>query len=338
MGVAKSPFVVPVVVAGCGAGASPGARYDRTVAGTRGKPGRIAVLLLVVVSVGVGSASVPGSALAEAAAQSGSSVSFRIKGSDGYSILALGGSRRSDGRGSISLFVARKGESVVYAAPATITPTTVQADLGELGSISLEFEPSGAEKTARSACGGKPLTYESGSYVGAVEFQGEEGFTEASVSSTPMLVKPLLDLVCAQSVSGELSGRRLPGARLLVASRSPRHELSLRLNENRPGAPVTFQASLREVRDGVQIERSVTGQSSGSAFDFDRRLDTATVRPPAPFSGCAIFLRDAPVTRRWTGSLSIDFPGKSNVPLASQGLRVSLVHARRTRGGVAYGH
>jgi hypothetical protein len=307
---------------------SPSAGYNRTVAGVGNNGGTIGVLLIVIVLIGFGSAPVPASALV---AQSGSSVAFRIKSSNGYSILALGGSRGSDGRGAISLFVARKGANVVYSAPATITPTTVEADLGELGSISLGFKPSGIEKTVRSACGGEPVTYESGSYVGAIEFQGEGGFTEASVASTPMLVKPILDLACGRSVSGELFGRRLPGAKLRVGSRSRRHRLSVQLNANRPGARATFQASLGEFRRGVRIERSVSGRFRGSAFDFDRRLLAATVRPPAPFSGRAIFRRDAPAARRWRGNLAIDFPGKSNVPLAARGLSASLVHAGRTR-------
>jgi len=317
----------------------PNAGYDRAVAAARGKRGSIGVLVLAVAPIGVGLASVPASALAEPAARSGSSVSFRIKSSNGYSILALGGSRRGDSRGAISLFVARKGANVVYSAPAMITPTTVQADLGELGSISLGLEPSGIERTVRPTCGGEPVTYESGSYVGAIEFRGEEGFTEASVASAPMLVKPLLDLACGRFASGELVvGRHLPGARLRVGSRSRRHRLSLQLNANRPGARVIFQASLGEFRRGVQIERSVSGRFRGSAFDFDRRLVAATVRPPGPFSGRAIFRRNAPAARRWRGSLAIDFPGKSNVPLAARGLRVSLVHARRTGGNVTQGH
>ena len=299
--------------------------------------GRRAVVVLLFAVLGGAWALPSGAAGAAAAGQPGFGTAFRVKASNGYSIFALAGSRRADGRGSISLFVARKGSSVVYSAPATVTPTTVQADLGELGSISLELEPSGVKKTVRSACGGKPVTYESASYVGTIEFRGEEGFTQASASSTPMLVKPLLDLVCGRIASGELSGAGLPGARLRVSSGNHRHGLSLQLNENRPGARLTYRTSLAEIHNGIQIERSVSGRVAGSSFEFDRRLRTATVRPPAPFSGSAIFRRDAPAARRWTGSLSVDFPGKSNVPLVSRGPRTSLVHARLTSGSTRPG-
>lgn len=257
---------------------------------------------------------------------------FRLQGSNGYSILvlALG---RENGRGNLLLLVSGRGGNVIYAMPATVTPTAVEADLGDLGVVSVELVPSGEEKTVHSSCGDKqPFAYESGSYVGTIDFHGEEGFTQASVSSTPLLVKPVVDIVCPGGGFGESSGPGLSGARLQVASGKRRSRLTLRLNKNRPRARTRFEASLREFRDGIRIERSVKGTAAAGAFLFDSHLRVARVQPPAPFSGAGIFRRRARSGRRWSGNLTVDFPGKAGVPVATRRSHATLVHANRSEG------
>lgn len=91
-----------------------------------------------------------------------------------------------------------------------------------------------------------------------------------------------------------------------------------------------FEATLKEAWDGIRIERTVSGRQPAAAFDYDPLLRTATVQPSAPFSGVASFHRGAAPTNRWTGTLSVDFPGKANVPLTGGAFSVHAVHARRT--------
>jgi hypothetical protein len=75
---------------------------------------------------------------------------------------------------------------------------------------------------------------------------------------------------------------------------------------------------------------------SSSAFDFASPLRTATLAPPVPFTGQATFRRNANPANRWTGNLSVDFPGRADVPLAGGRFKAALVHAKRTEEVTLY--
>jgi protein-S-isoprenylcysteine O-methyltransferase Ste14 len=254
---------------------------------------------------------------------------FRLEASHGYSILGFASSERLDGRGSIGLIVYRRGSAVSYSAPATVTPTRLEADLGALGKIVADIAPSDRKKKLRSRCGGGVRTVQPGLYRGRFEFHGEEGYTDAVATRVTEDAQLLLDLTCARAVGGESFGAGLPGARLHSFARRGDRRLSLQLNKNRPGKATVFSASLAERRGEIRIERSVSGRQPARAFEYDPLLRTATIAPAAPFSGAARFDRRAGADR-WTGDLSLDFPGESNVPLAGAGFMVHLVHARRS--------
>jgi protein-S-isoprenylcysteine O-methyltransferase Ste14 len=79
---------------------------------------------------------------------------FRLEASNGYSILGFAGSERLDGRGSIGLIVARKGAAVSYSAPATVTPTRLEADSARWGgSPPRSSRAAGRRRCARTAAG-----------------------------------------------------------------------------------------------------------------------------------------------------------------------------------------
>jgi hypothetical protein len=62
----------------------------------------------------------------------------------------------------------------------------------------------------------------------------------------------------------------------------------------------------------------------GRDFSYDSRLRLALVTPPGPFSGTARFDGAAKGGQRWSGDLSVDMPGRSDVPLTGPLLRASL--------------
>jgi protein-S-isoprenylcysteine O-methyltransferase Ste14 len=256
---------------------------------------------------------------------------FRLEASHGYSILGLAASERLDGRGQLALIAYRKGASVTYVAPATVTPSRLDADLGALGRISAEIVPSGRTKRLRSGCGeGGVRTVEPRLYRGAFEFQGEHGYTEAAATDVLEDVRFLAGLVCGVQRGGERTGPGIPGARLRALSRHDGRRLSLQLSKNRPAKATFFSATVGESRRGIEIERTVSGRQPAQAFEYDPMLRTATVELAAPFSGAARFLRGATPASRWTGSLSVDFPGEPNVSLTAPRFAAHLVHAQRT--------
>ena len=78
--------------------------------------------------------------------------------------------------------------------------------------------------------------------------------------------------------------------------------------------------------------RANLGVTASNAFRYDRHLRTATLSPPAPFSGSASLKRSRNLlSPLWTGNLTVAFPGRS-VRLAGPAVHVSLVHARLTKG------
>jgi hypothetical protein len=256
---------------------------------------------------------------------------FRVKASNGYRILVLAGSERADGRTDVAIFVGRRDGGALYLVPATVTPTRFEADLGALGRISLEIVPTGAKRILHPRCGGDPVTVEPDVYRGTFEFRGEEEFTEATASRIQEYSRFFVDFGCGGSFTGESSGPHLPGARLRAVAGRGRHRTSLQVNQNRPGSRTLFEAKVVETHGPIEIERSVAGRAPSSAFDYNPLLRTATVAPPAPFSGRATFRRHAPGPDRWSGNLTVDFPGRSGVPLVRPGSRLTLVHARIER-------
>lgn len=251
---------------------------------------------------------------------------LRVEASNGYSILAIVSSERADGRGQAGLIVYGKRGSATYSAPATITATRVEADLGALGRIALDVIPSGRERTVRSRCGEEPesFSFEPQLYRGTFEFHGEEGYAEASTGAPGEYSRFFVDLFCASAVSGETGGP-VPGARLRLHARSGSYGLSLQANKNRPGARTRFEVETHEKRNGIAISRSTTLWAGPAAFGYDSLLRTATLDPPAPFSGQATFRRGTASASRWSGNLTVDLPGRSDVPLTGPQISATLV-------------
>jgi hypothetical protein len=62
------------------------------------------------------------------------------------------------------------------------------------------------------------------------------------------------------------------------------------------------------------------------------RPDSATVAPPAPFSGDASFHWVPGMSAEWSGSLSVDLPGAGTVPLTGPPFKSELCLNRRCVG------
>jgi hypothetical protein len=219
-----------------------------------------------------------------------------------------------------------------------VTADSIRADLGRIGKVDVVSHLSGREKTVHLKCLGGSQTYEPGTYEGMIEFNGEEGYTRVRADRAAQLPAWLVfgsHGVCGSGY-GETSGPGEPGARLRGTSFAHGRALSFQINKNSPKARTMFTASLKERLDGIRIERRLAGKAPPSAFRFDRHLRTATLSPPAPFSGSASLGRSrnsfSPI---WTGDLKLAFPGRS-VRLAGPVVHASLVHARFTRSRGPY--
>jgi hypothetical protein len=266
-------------------------------------------------------------ASAEGEPDTGAFNAFTVKASNGYEMLVLAGSQRGYRKGTVLILMKDKGSAVGYSAPANVTDTVIDADLGALGRIALEFQPNGRQKRVRGCGPGEGATFAEGSYVGTIDFRGEEGYVAVDADEAPFSPALLVRLVCSGAPRVELVTGRLPGARLRATVSQRNANVSLQVNQNRPGARVWAEATIEERRGRIRIAREVEKTYPASSFDFDPKLRFATFRPPSPFAGAALFRRDSKPANRWRGNLAVDFPGNSNVSLAGGRFRASLVPA-----------
>jgi hypothetical protein len=216
-----------------------------------------------------------------------------------------------------------------------VTATGIEADLGRLGRAALDVVPSGRKRSLSLACQGegrKTSKFEPLRFRGIFEFHGEEGYAEASSTAPTEYTRFFVDLVCGSSGGGEGLGSDFPGARLKLHARRGDFHLALQANENRPGARTRIEVEAREKHGGIAISRSRTVWVGAAAFDYDPLLRTARLAPPAPFAGSASFHRGAAPANRWSGNLTVDLPGRSDLPLAGAGIEANLVHACRQEG------
>lgn len=253
-------------------------------------------------------------------------VTFWLKASNGYGLVALANFSPPSGEGSLLLFLRKEHSQVLYGVPARVTPQGMDANLGRLGRISVDRVLTGRKKTVRRGCKGRVRRrVEEQRYEGTIEFHGEEGFADVSATRVPLEYFRLCFSGEGDGPGGDPSGARLN------AEKRRRNGLEIRFEavQQRLGASTELQAIVDERRGRIGIQRMIWGRAGAAALSYDNLLQTATVKPPAPYSGEATFRRDDPVGNQWTGNLSVDFPGRSNVRLTGRSFRASLEHPTR---------
>lgn len=257
---------------------------------------------------------------------------FLLHGMHGYSILVRANPQEGSQDEGVRLIAWRNGSMAIYEVPAKVTEAKIKATLGGVGRISVEFHPRGKPRIASIKCNrSAKLRYQPGRWVGRIVFKGEEGFTRVEVRSAKQIVWPFLLIACPYISEPVELGPQLPGARLAAGWRSKSRSVGVNAITNYPGSRLKLGAAIEEQKGQLQITRVAEGFYPGTGFEFDPALSTATVQPPGPFSGTATYSRSAEPQSRWTGDLSVDLPGRANLPLTGARFGVSLEHARYTR-------
>lgn len=287
-----------------------------------------------VLAAGVGSALLFGWATgsAQAAKPPLTPPGFTLRASNGYTLSAFATQNPDTGEENIAIFVHSRHAEVFYLASATVGPgASIEADLGIVGRIDVDFAPSGGPRVERSACGDKSVPLESGFYEGSIEFEGEEGYSEVHATAARGDVRLLMRLLCPGGPTTEGIGGHFPGAQLTAKHRgSRRFEFSAM--KNSPSRPARFTAWVSEHRGSLFISRGVETTAGPDTFDFDVPSGIAHVSPPKPFSGEASYLRPSGKRSSWHGDLSVDFPGRSNFRLTGPGTRSNLIRAALNPG------
>lgn len=288
---------------------------------SRLSPSSVALLVMLLAALVFVAASVP--TLAPAAGKKSLLIpgAFRLAASNGYTLYVIATPSYRKRPGLLEIYAYDKGKGAIYRAPATVTDTSIQADLGEVGEISVTFQRSG--KAISVLCGDREVRFDSGSYEGTISFHGEEGFTSAEATTVPGNIDYVRSFCGDGYFESESGSNRSRGAELYV--RNPALGQEMAVSKRGPSAPAGIVAWTREyTAGGISIRRYTESQIPAGDFRYDRRLRTATVSPPSPFAGSARFDRGKKAGQRWSGDLTVDLPGRSNVPLTGTSLRATL--------------
>jgi len=248
---------------------------------------------------------------------------------EGFTVRVLVDNNDGDVNATITL---NRGPQVAYySAPAKVTAERVTARFGRLGELDYRFAP---KRNGSVDCDGA----EEGEAVfeGTFAFTGENdyvhieaGHAEGSFQISPepknCPQKRLARRVVPYHPTYSDEGATLH-ARAGSRAKGRMREVSV-YDEGQHGPhKIAVFATLGERREGMLVARGVQLAAGSSAFRWNLEKGTATLRPPAPFTGSATFTRhghDGHGT--WKGSLGMPILGGEPVELAGGEFR-SFIH------------
>ena len=235
----------------------------------------------------------------------------------------------NDGDVSATIILSRGPRVAYYSAPAKVTADRVTARFGSLGELDYRFAP---KRGGSVECNGSGEAV----FEGTFDFTGENGYVhiEASRAEGSFQIYYPEPKNCPPQ---RLARRAVPyhpaysdsgvtlGARAVATARKRAREISV-YDEGRPGSHEVFVfAILAERREGVTSARGVQLTAGSGAFRWNLKRGTATLRPPAPFTGSATFVRhghDGHGT--WKGSLDMPIFGGEPVDMAGGRFRAFI--------------
>lgn len=239
-------------------------------------------------------------------------------------------------RGRHESLAARLDRAVTaYVTRGTVTPKRIAASFGRLGSVDMRFRPSGrvVESHFRRHCRGPDhVTSLLGVFVGNLRFRGEKRPLSVRAHRAKGSVRSPLQLRC--------SGRRNRPARASRRARPVRPHPSvvptfleagwrhtvnstelLAFNAGR----ATLLLAVDEQGLGTMAEvRYAVSLAPAKALVANEALTAATLKPPAPFAGKATYHAAPDGETRWSGSLSVGFPGTPRLPLTGERFAAKL--------------
>lgn len=240
----------------------------------------------------------------------------------------------NDGDVSATLIISRGAQVAYYSVPATVTADRVTAKFGGLGELDFHFAP---KPNGKVECTGS----ENGEAVfdGAFDFTGENDYVhidadhaegtyqvypepkgctdKRSPKGTSLRPRTYHPTYSGDGVTlGAIAGSRRNGGAREVAV----------FNDGSGSSHATFlSAFLVERREGMSIARGVQTAAGGGAFRWNLKKGTATLRPPAPFTGSATFRRARSGPGTWRGSLGTPILGGEPLRLAGREFR-AVIH------------
>lgn len=243
---------------------------------------------------------------------------LHAKGSGGFGINVSGSSSE------VYMTVRGHHASNIYMVRGRVGDKEINARFGHLGRVSMRFRV-GHKARVREPdgnCKGGGEVIERGSFIGTLNFRGEQGYTTVRTVHAAGRVVKSQRFVC--EAEGEEEGGA-PGPHwLLFDAISKNGHVSFRASKITSKAlpeldTTFFNASIFETHPkGMSVIRTLDAQVDASAFKAGQshgHIATASATPPGPFRGTAAYQRQGS-TSSWTGTLTGIFPGRGEIRLA----------------------
>jgi hypothetical protein len=260
---------------------------------------------------------------------------IRLHGSHGYRIEV-----ESYNGHSVSL-TARKGraQGIYLFQGEQMANGGIEGKFPGRARIAVRFVPRGRPQLKRPAgnCEGRAAVAQPGVFVGGVWFRGEGGFTEVDTRAARGMVVRSFKQVCRNGPAEGPGGPEIRWASLTAGrtqGSSLLHFVAGRFEANSPRFRridrSLFSASITNLRGRDSSTRSVSAVAPASAFATDPSsgIRSATLTPPAPFSGTGSLAWEPGSAATWTGTLAAEIPGAGAVRLTGDGFEPMLCIGR----------
>jgi hypothetical protein len=231
---------------------------------------------------------------------------------------------------NVTIFIKRGPRVAYYSAPAEVTAERVTARFGKLGQLDYRIAPKrngivdcdSAEEGEAVFEGTFVFTGENG-YV-HIEAPGAEGSFRIYPAPKNCPQRQLARRVVPYSPTYSGEGATLE-ARAGFSAKGRIREVNVFDLGQRGPHNVVVDTYLGEEREGISVARGVQLAAGSGAFRWNLEKGTATLRPPAPFTGWATFSRRGkgrPGT--WKGSLGMPILGGDPVRLAGAAFHAAI--------------
>lgn len=245
--------------------------------------------------------------------------------------------------GEVTLEIRGKGRFVSYEVQGDSTEEGLKAQFGQLGMIDVAFKPT-KMRTERppKGCDGPPSRWGDGLFIGVIDFLGEREYVqiEASQVKGEISMSRESEWQCpARTIALGFGSASLPStfltrkvsqegteeATLGVSNRRCRCFFAAYSIPNRKQGRVYFYGAKIEHRQGMRIERATFSANAGaSAFTFDHKAGTASLRPPKPFRGHGTFERRPHGRNLWRSAIRVPLLGADSLSIRGEDYRARL--------------
>jgi hypothetical protein len=234
----------------------------------------------------------------------------------------------------LSLEVAHAGATADYVTEPHFEGRRIRARFGRMGSLDMTFTPSPG-KVHR--CGS--IVDAEGVFTGVLEFTGEHRYihldlhrirgrhtTAGTCSSSRAALPPRPSRASIVPPEGRevILQARARGSRALDT-------VTATAGNGVRGFEAVVAAFHWEHRDGMEVIRGSQLGLGRRRFHWDLDAGTATLHPPAPFTGTATLGRGPDGSPRWRGNLRVPILGGAPLALSGSRFKVRLWEGSRFR-------